>query len=58
MSTFPVRSPLPNRVPSEVADARKDNIISFQQTISKKKNQLYVGTKLKVLIEKISNCNN
>jgi ribosomal protein S12 methylthiotransferase len=45
---------LPNRVSSEVADARKDNIISIQQIISKKKNQLYVGTKVKVLVEKIS----
>ena len=45
---------LPNRVPSEVADARKDNIISIQQNISKKKNQLYVGTTVKVLVEKIS----
>ena len=45
---------LPNRVSSEVADARKDNIISIQQIISKKKNQLYVGTKAKVLVEKIS----
>ena len=35
-------------------DARKDNIISIQQTISKNKNQLYVGTKVKVLVEKIS----
>ena len=37
-----------------MADARKDNIISIQQTISKTKNQSYVGTKVKVLIEKIS----
>ena len=44
---------MPNRVPSDVADARKDNIISIQQTISKKKNQLYVGKKVKVLVEKI-----
>ena len=37
-----------------MADSRKDNIISIQQNISKKKNQLYVGTSVKVLIEKIS----
>jgi len=45
---------LPNRVPAEVSDARKDNIISIQQTISYNRNQLYVGSKIKVLIEKIS----
>ena len=48
---------LPDRVSSEIADARKDNIISFQQTISKNKNRLYVGSKLKVLIEKTSQNN-
>ena len=48
---------LPNRISSEVAEARKDNIISIQQTISKKKNQSYLGSKLKVLVEKISENN-
>ena len=45
---------LPNRVPSEIAEARKDNVISVQQNISKDKNQLYVGSKMKILVEKIS----
>ena len=46
---------LSNRVSLEVAEARKDNIISVQQEISKKKNQAYVGLHFKVLVEKISN---
>ncbi len=45
---------LPNRVPSEIAEARKDNIISVQQKISKKKNQSYIGSKFKILVEKVS----
>ena len=45
---------LPNRVFPEVAEARKDNVISVQQNISKDKNQAYVGSKMKVLVEKIS----
>nr|WP_075486924.1 30S ribosomal protein S12 methylthiotransferase RimO [Prochlorococcus marinus] len=48
---------LPNRVFPEVAEARKDNIISVQQNISKHKNQAYVGSKMKVLVEKISDNN-
>ena len=45
---------LPNRVFPEVAEARKDNVISVQQNISKDKNQSYVGSKMKILVEKIS----
>ena len=45
---------LPNKVSPEVAEARKDNVISVQQNISKVKNQTYVGTKMKILVEKIS----
>ena len=45
---------LPNRVSQEVAEARKDNIISVQQKISKNKNQSYIGLKMKILVEKIS----
>ncbi len=48
---------LPNRVLPEVAEARKDNVISVQQNISKDKNQAYVGSKKKVLVEKISDNN-
>ena len=48
---------LPNKVSSEVANARKDNLISVQQNISKDKNQAYVGSKMKVLVEKISDNN-
>jgi len=47
----------PNRVFPEVAEARKDNIISVQQNISKDKNQAYVSSKMKVLVEKISDNN-
>ena len=47
----------PNRVLPEVAEARKDNVISVQQNISKDKNQSYVGSKMKVLLEKISDNN-
>jgi len=48
---------LPNRVFPEVAEARKDNVISVQQNISKNKNQSYVGSKMKILVEKISDNN-
>ena len=48
---------LPNRVSLEVAEARKDNIISVQQNISKDKNQSYVDSKMKILVEKISDNN-
>ena len=44
---------LPNKVSLEVAEARKDNVISVQQNISKDKNQSYVGSKMKILVEKI-----
>ncbi len=44
---------LPNKVSQEVAEARKDNVISIQQNISKDKNQSYVGSKMKILVEKI-----
>ena len=48
---------LPNKVSPEVAEARKDNVISVQQNISKDKNQSYVGSKIKILVEKISDNN-
>ncbi len=48
---------LPNKVSPEVAEARKDNVISVQQNISKDKNQTYVGSKMKILVEKISDNN-
>ena len=48
---------LPNRVTPEIAEARKDNILSIQQSISKMKNQSYVGSIFKVLVEKILNNN-
>ena len=48
---------LPNRVSLEVAEARKDNVISVQQNISKFKNQTYVASKMKILVEKISDNN-
>ena len=45
---------LPIRVLQEVAEARKDNVISVQQKISQNKNQSYIGLKMKILVEKIS----
>ena len=45
------------KVYPEVAEARKDNVISVQQNISKDKNQSYVGSKMKILVEKISDNN-
>ena len=45
---------LPNKVSPEVAEARKDNVISVQQIISKHKNQAYIGLQMKILVEKIS----
>jgi len=46
-----------DKVPREIAEARKDNIISIQQEISKSKNKRFIGSKLKVLIEDISTDN-
>ncbi len=48
---------LPHRVPKEIAEARKDNIISIQQEISKNRNQRFLGKDLKVLIEGVSDDN-
>ena len=48
---------MPNKVSLEVAEARKDNVISVQQYISKDKNHAYVGSKMKILVEKISDNN-
>ncbi len=48
---------LRNRVTPKIAEARKDNVISVQQNISKKKNQSYIGSKMTILVEKISNNN-
>ena len=48
---------MPNKVSQEVAEARKDHVISVQQNISKDKNQTYVGSKMKILVEKISDNN-
>ena len=48
---------MPNKVFPEVAEARKDNVISVQQNISKDKNQTYIGLKMKILVEKISDNN-
>ena len=45
---------LPNRVSPEIAEARKDNIISVQQNISKNKNQSYIGSLMKILVETVS----
>ena len=48
---------LPNPVSPKVAEARKDNVILVQQNISKEKSQSYIGLKMKILVEKISNNN-
>ena len=48
---------LPDRIPQEIADARKDNIISIQQEISKDNNKRFIGKSLKILVEKISEDN-
>ena len=48
---------LPDRIPQEIADARKDNIISIQQEISKDNNKRFMGKSLKILVEKISEDN-
>ncbi|WP_071190054.1 30S ribosomal protein S12 methylthiotransferase RimO [Trichormus sp. NMC-1] len=42
---------LPNQVPSEVMEARRDRIMELQQPISLKKNQQEVGKTVDVLIE-------
>ncbi len=43
---------LPNKIPLNVAQARKDKIISIQQPIAARKNQSLVGRTLDVLIDK------
>ena len=43
---------LPNKVSLDVLEARKDNVISVQQNISKDINQSYVGSKMKILVKK------
>tara|TARA_B100000073_G_C23735819_1_gene572136 strand:- start:1049 stop:2398 length:1350 start_codon:yes stop_codon:yes gene_type:complete len=45
---------LPDRVPKEIADARKDNVMSFQEQISKRRNESYVGSEVKVLVEELT----
>ncbi len=42
---------LPNQLPQEVMDARRDALMAAQQPISLKKNQAYVGKVVDVLIE-------
>jgi len=42
---------MPNQVPAEVADARRDALMRRQQQISLAKNQRLVGATLKTLIE-------
>ncbi len=43
---------LPQQIPADIAQARKDKIISIQQPIAAKKNQKFVGRIVDVLIEK------
>ncbi len=43
---------LPNQVAQNIAEARKDKIISIQQPISEAKNQACIGRKVDVLIER------
>ncbi len=43
---------LTDKVPFEIAQARKDKIISIQQPISEAKNSSFIGKKLDVLIER------
>ncbi len=46
---------LPNHVPFNVAQARKDKIISIQQPIAERKNQSWIGRNVDLLIEGIDN---
>ena len=48
---------MPNKVFLDVLEAGKDNVISVQENISKDRNQSYVSSKMKILIEKISDNN-
>ena len=43
---------MPNKVFLDVLEARKDNVISVQQNISKDINQSYVDLKKKILVKK------
>ena len=48
---------LPNRVSKEIAQSRKDNIMSAQEEISKNKKQSLIGLQIKVLVEDVSEKN-
>ena len=48
---------MPNKAFPDVAEAIKDQVFSVQQNISKDKNQSYIGSEMKILVEKISNNN-
>lgn len=45
---------LPHRVPAEVAQARRDQLMAMQATISREHNQAMVGAEIEVLVEGIS----
>ncbi|TAD76289.1 MAG: 30S ribosomal protein S12 methylthiotransferase RimO [Oscillatoriales cyanobacterium] len=45
---------LPNQLPQEVMDGRRDRLMGLQQPISLKRNQAYVGQTVDVLIEQVN----
>lgn len=45
---------LPNQLPQEVMDGRRDRLMALQQPISLKRNQAYVGQTVDVLIEQVN----
>lgn len=54
---FTSAAQLPDNVPSEIKEERYNRIMKLQQTISLAKNQSYVGTNLKVLIDSVDEKN-
>ncbi len=45
---------LPNQLPQEVMDGRRDRLMALQQPISLKRNQAYIGQTVDVLIEQVN----
>ncbi len=46
-----VAAMLPDRVPAEVAEERRDHLMAVQQEISRRKNEALIGRRLEVLVD-------
>jgi ribosomal protein S12 methylthiotransferase len=45
---------MPDQVPAEVAEARRDHLMALQQPISRSKNEALIGSELRVLVDGVS----